>query len=106
MYGLPNAEFYGTQKTYVQISSNESDSDRTTNVKNEDKCSFMSISVATYDVTVGLVSKLGVRQLVNSILEISLVWVLAFGQLFRAGFQNERTFPGEMKVCPAVTYFQ
>jgi hypothetical protein len=76
----------------VQISANEPDPDRTTNVKNKDEYPFTFISVATYTATFGLGSKLGVGQLVTLILEINPVWLLDFGQLFTAGFQNAQGF--------------
>jgi hypothetical protein len=92
--------------TYVQISFNESDPNRTTNVKSKNICSFTFISVATCTVTFGLGTKIGVCQLVTSILEISPVWVLGFGHLLKAGLQNAHKFSEAMKVCPAVIYFR
>ena len=75
-------------------------------MKSKNKCSFTFISVATCTVTVELGSKLGLGQLVTSILEISPVWMLGFGHLLTARLQNAHKFSGAIKLCPAVKYYQ
>ena len=67
-------------------------------MKSKNKCSFIFTSVVACTVTVGLGSKLGVRHLVTSILEISPVWMEDFGHLLTAGLQNAHKFLGAMKV--------